>query len=155
MTTIAYAKGVMAADTGSWAGDASVSGVNKIVRGVDGTLYGVSGSMALCQRFLRDIERHGVKYSDNLGLDVGLRLPCRHPESGSDFIVLVATKDGKIRVLCADGIEEYDLPYFAIGAGSVTAFGALFVGGSAEDAIRATLEHGSGAHGGVMSLRHE
>jgi hypothetical protein len=67
--------------------------------------------------------------------------------------VLAARPAGHIELIGARGIERYMAPYFALGAGAAVAYGALFMGATAEQAIEAAKEHGDGAHGPVQSVR--
>ncbi len=145
MTTIAYRSGIMAADSGSWAGEASHGWANKLARGPDGILYGVAGNAPECMGFLEWVR----------GGYVGVQPRPRPQEKDeSSFIILAVAPAGQIRVISAHGEERYDAPYYAIGAGAQVAFGALFCGASAEDAIEAAKEHGTGAFGPVRSIAH-
>ncbi|WP_420961081.1 hypothetical protein [Brucella sp. IR073] len=147
MTTIAYRDGIMAADSGCWAGDASHGWAEKIAKGPDGVLYGTSGRAAKCFSFL-DWVRGGYQ---------GARPePAATSDAESDFIVLMATAGRGVRVLTAFGEEHYpEAPYFAIGGGSVAAFGALYAGASAQVAIEAAIEHGTSAFGRVRCITHD
>lgn len=147
MTTIAFRDGVMASDSGSWSGDASHGWARKVAQGPDGTLYGTAGNAAECGEFLNWVD----------GGCVGER---PKPETTnvekneSSFIVLIARPGARIGLLTAKGEERYDAPYYAIGIGAPVAFGALFMGATAEQAIEAAKEHGAGAFGRVQSMRH-
>lgn len=146
MTTIAYRDNTMAADSGSWAGDASHGWAVKIAKGPDGTLYGVAGNAAEAIGFL-DWVRGGC---------IGAQpLPRRKGDDDSSFIVLAASAAGPVRIITAYGEEKYDAPYYAIGAAACCALGAMFVGAGAEQAIAAAIEHGSGAFGAVRSIKRE
>lgn len=148
MTTIAYRAGIMASDSGSWAGDASHGWARKLVKGADGTLYGVAGDAAQADGFLKWVSAGRLDPApviDRQGTD----------GCDSSIIILAVTPGGPIRLITARGEECYpDAPYYAIGSGAATAFGALFMGATAEQAIEAAKEHGSGAFGRVQSLRH-
>lgn len=145
MTTIAYRDGVMAADSGVWNGDACSAWARKLAKGSDGTLYGIAGNAAQGTTFLKWV-------------DGGCRgeqpIPERTGEDGSSFVVLAVSKGGPVRIITARGDEEYDAPYFSIGGGAATAYGALFVGASAKDAIAAAVEHGCSAHGKIITVSH-
>jgi hypothetical protein len=147
MTTIAYRDGVMAADSGSWMGDACHSWANKLAKGPDGTLYGVAGGAPEALGFL-DWVNAGANPETMPKAEV-------MPDGGNSFLVMAVSSGGPVRVIAAKGVETYDAPYFAIGGGSATAFGALWAGASATDAIEATKEHGSSAHGSVRPISHE
>jgi hypothetical protein len=147
MTTIAYRDGVMAADSGAWAGDAAHGWARKLAKGPDGTLYGTAGNAAEATTFLDWVE----------GGCVGARpAAVREGEDGKDssFIVLAAPPTGRLILITARGEEKYDAPYYAVGGAAACAFGALFAGASAETAIEAAKEHGSSAFGRVQTIRH-
>ena len=148
MTTIAYRAGIMAADSGSWAGDASHGWAQKLAKGPDGTLYGVAGNAAQCEGFLQWVNEgcHGpYPQADREGTD----------GKDSSFIVLAVTPGGLIRMITARGEERYQgAPYYAIGAAAPVAFGALFAGATAEQALEAAKEHGYGAFGRIRTLDH-
>lgn len=146
MTTIAYRAGVMASDSGAWIGDASHGWAVKLAKGVDGSLHGVSGNAAQCSAYLEWV-KSGYR-GDEPRADT-------EPDSRSSFIVLIAPPMGPLRLRTARGDEVYEAPYFSIGAGAPTAYGALFMGATAEQAIEAAKEHASGAFGHVQSIRHK
>ena len=149
MTTIAYRDGIMASDSGSWAGEARHGWARKLARGPDGTLYGCAGNAAQADGFLKWVDA-GCQ-GDHPKAD-------REGQDGreSSFIVLAVTPGGPIRLITARGEECYtDAPYYAIGAASATAFGALFMGATAEQALKAASEHGSGAFGKIKTVNFE
>jgi hypothetical protein len=69
------------------------------------------------------------------------------------MIALVAEPSGPVMIYTARGVEKYDMPYFALGAGNVGALCAMHVGASAEQAIAACVEHANGASGHVQVIR--
>lgn len=148
MTTIAFKDGIMAADSGAWAGDASNSFAYKLAVGQH-NLYGVSGNAAECQGFIdwvNDGEAKGM-------------MPKPRPigDYESSFIVMRASgfngkHGGVVSVLTAHGEEEYETSYYAIGAGAQAAMAAMYVGASARKAIKAAKAHASGAFGKVHSI---
>lgn len=146
MTTIAYRDGVMAADSGCWVGEAAHRWARKLAKGKDGVLYGVLGYAAPAENFLRWVRSgyFGAQPQPVLGTD-----------NQSDFCVLIAPPAGELRYLTARGEEVFDAPYYAAGAGAEVAFGALFVGANAVTAIRAAMEHASGAFGDVHTIFHD
>jgi len=150
VTTIAYRNGIMAADSGGWHGDVGVTGACKLVKGRDGSLYGVTGSAAQCREFLE-----WARYEEAID-----RRPKPKPvgEDRSSFQVLWVQNWGTIRplirIICHEGVEEYDMEYFAIGAGDSVAMGAMWAGASAEDAVRAAIAHGSSSFGEVKTIGH-
>ncbi|GAA2867421.1 ATP-dependent HslUV protease subunit HslV [Aminobacter niigataensis] len=146
MTTIAYRAGVMASDSGSWIGDASHGWAVKLAKGIDGALHGVAGNAAECCAYLGWVK--GGYRGDEPRADA-------EPDNRSSFIVLIVPPEGALRLRTAKGDEVYEAPYFSIGAGSATAYGAMFAGATAEQAIEAAKEHASGAFGPVQSIRHK
>ncbi|MFD1944729.1 hypothetical protein [Paradevosia shaoguanensis] len=146
MTTIAYRDGIMAADSGSWMGDACHGWADKLAQGPDGTLYGAAGHAPEAMAFLEWV-RAGADPAT-------MPKPEAVGDDGNSFIVLAVSPGGPVRLIAAKGVEAYDAPYFAIGGGSATAFGALWAGASAVEAIEATKEHGSSAFGRVRAISH-
>lgn len=148
MTTIAYRNGIMAADSGNWYGSAVHPWTRKVARGPDGTLYGASGNAAECASFMAWVDG-GCLGDRPKAKEVGA-----DDEARSSFSVLVASPDGCLSLVTARGAELYPgAPYMAIGAGAETAFGALYMGATAEQAVEATIMHGNGAVGPVQSVR--
>ena len=146
MTTIAYRGGVMAADTGVWTGRACHVVARKLARGNDGTLYGCCGNAAEVNAFLKWVDG---------GYEGDMPRPRSDKDGESSFNVLKVARGGPINLITAYGEEEYEADYYSIGGGNATAFGALYAGATAEMAIRATIVHGSAAHGDVRSIRHD
>lgn len=145
MTTIAYKQGIMASDSGAWAGNAHSNWARKIAIGPDGTLYGTAGNAAECRAFL-DWVWSGAKGDHPKPREMDD--DCR-----SSFIVLVAKHGQPIELITAFGSEaHHEAPYFAIGAGAVGALCAMRVGASACEAIQAAIAHADGASGPVRYL---
>jgi ATP-dependent HslUV protease subunit HslV len=142
MTVIAYRDGVMAADTLGSDSVLKVSGMRKIARGPDGTLYGCGGRASICCDFLRWVDG---------GCD-GDRPALKRDDDTAD--VLVARPDGSVSIWTWAGDEDYPgCEYLSIGSGSAVAMGAMFMGALAEDSVRAGIEHGIGCGGTVMVVR--
>ena len=142
MTVIAYRDGVMAADSLAQDGVLKVSGLQKVIRGDDGSLYGMAGAAGMCCEIRRWIEG-GLK---------GDRPPLRDGEHTAD--VLAVSPEGAVSVWTVYGTEDYPgAAYMAIGSGSAVAMGALFMGASADRAVEAAIEHGLGCGGQVMAVR--
>lgn len=145
MTTIAYRNGIMAADSGSRAGDAKQNWARKLAKGTDGTLYGACGNAAQCETFLGWVDDGCV--GDPPAAD-------KEPEGHSSFLILVAPIHGRLQLITAYGVEKYKAPYFALGYDSGVAYGAMFTGANAPDAIAAAIEHGVGSSGPLAMIRH-
>lgn len=145
MTVIVYRDGVIAADSGSWSGDATHRWSRKIARAPDGTLYGCAGSAAMTERFLQWAESGEGPMPEIQ--------PGKDGDGASRLIALKITPDGVVSLLSAEG--EGVMPgarYMAIGGGSTVAFGALFMGASAEQAVLASIEHSGAALGPVKTV---
>lgn len=142
MTVIAYRDGVMAADTLASDSVLKVAGLRKIARGPDGALYGCGGRASICCEILRWVD----------GGCEGERPALKREDDTAD--VLVVRPCGKVSIWTWAGDEDYPADcYLSIGSGSAVAMGAMFVGASAEDAVRAAIEHGIGCGGTVMAVR--
>lgn len=125
MTTIVYRAGVMAADSRAYSGDKHPIGAKvKVRRTKEGVLIGASSTVVgateqICSWYEK-------------GRPEGFDLPER-------FSLIVAHPDG--RVFVADDQQFLSGPleadFFAIGSGEQYAYGALFMGADAIDAVRA------------------
>lgn len=131
MTTIAYRDGVMAADTMVNSGGVILGSNRKIVRNKAGELAGGAGAASVIESFLRwfmDGEKKAI-----------------WPEltSGPNFtdVVLVVREDGALEVYDGFGMHPITAPYYALGSGEDVAFGALFMGATPFDAVRAAMAH--------------
>lgn len=140
MTTIAYRKGVLAADTRMIQGSAIIGNVTKIVRRDDGALAGGAGDLAWVQAFHRwfmagEEGDPPILEDGSKGLIVRRRKPVEMFEPG--------------------GTVEWKPPYLAIGSGKEFALGAMFAGASAIEAIKAAMAFDPGTGGEVMVLTHD
>jgi len=138
MTTIAYRNGVMAADRQVTMGDTSVGDAVKVVR-IKGVLAGFSGNMALGQKFLDWVSR-GMA-GEPPGMKMG--------DSTAQGIVAAC---GRILTWDHEGWDRLTADYYAIGSGRLIALGAMAVGASAEDAVRAAIRHDVYSSGAVLAL---
>jgi hypothetical protein len=145
MTTLAYRDGVLAADSGVWIGDATVSWPGKLLK-VNNVLYGATGDVAQATEVFT-LLKAGQPMPHKVGDWV-------EKDSRSSLLILMVDVTGNISVVGARGTERYDgMPYFAHGAGNVGALCAMHVGATAEQAIEAAIEHAMGAIGPVRSIR--
>jgi 20S proteasome alpha/beta subunit len=144
MTTIAYRDGVIAADTGMTVGGSRLGRIVKIARNESGALAGAAGSAGYNAKFL-DWFRGGA---------VGDPPEARETERSFDRGV-VFHADGVIDIYEPTGVFHATAPYFAFGSGRPEALGALFMGATAEQAVRAAIEHDEATFGEVLTvLRH-
>ncbi len=145
MTVIAYRNGVMAADTSAWENKTVHRWSRKILRAVDGTLYGTYGTCSEGQRYLRWVDG-GCVGDEPMPRDMG--------DDAGSFGVMIARSDMPLQLLILPyGREDFDAPYYAVGGGADVAWGALFAGADAETAVRAAIEHSDAARGDVQVIR--
>lgn len=143
MTTIAYRDGMIAADTGMTIGETRLGHMTKIAVSKHGRkLGGAAGSAGYCHAFLMAItegQDFPAAVEDSQGTDRGLLIESDKPndmhifESGGVFIVR-------------------DVPYYALGSGRDIALGAMFQGATAEQAVRAALQHSAWTYGNVLTF---
>lgn len=142
MTTIAYRSGVMAADTGMSSGGGRVGFTQKIARTLDGHLVAAAGSAAYAHAFKQWA----------LGGEVG-----DPPKAKSDGNYcdrgLIVRATGQIEVYEEGGMFPVEASYVAMGSGAAEARGAMFCGATAEQAVRAAIEHDDGTFGDITVLR--
>lgn len=141
MTTIAYRSGVLAADTLMTRGDSALVGIVKIAQGPDGRMGGACGSAAFMGQWLAwikgEIDERPIPQWDDGRTDSGLLI---HP-------------DGKVELFEEGGSFEFCGAYLAMGSGRPEALGAMHAGASAENAVRAAIEHDCHSGGEVTVLR--
>jgi hypothetical protein len=149
MSTIAYRNGIMAADSGVWYSDAVTSGIIKLVRSKDSSLYGYIGSLASSQQHAQWIK------GGELGPEP-LPVESSEHKGRANFAAMVVTIEGDIGYLGHEGIEKHGRAmYWACGAENVGALCAMSAGASAIDAIRAVINHTTGARGPIYWLTHD
>lgn len=132
MTTIAYAKGTMAADTQMTFGDATKARVSKINRLPDGSLFACAGSQS-----------QGVRLKEwaQGGFDAEKR-----PKFGpkAEVEALLIKPDGTIWYYDGSAIpDKLEDKFYAIGSGGAFALGALASGKSAVQAVRIAARYDS------------
>lgn len=111
--------------------------------------------------------RDGVMAADALASDsvlkvAGLRKIARGPDGtlygcggrASICCEILRQPCGRVSIWTWAGAEDYPADcYLSIGSGSAVAMGAMFMGASAEEAVRAGIEHGIGCGGFVTAVR--
>lgn len=141
MTTIAYANGVMSADSSNWVKSGhNAYDARKIYRLRNGALVGCAGDDRCISKFMRWL-RAGAVYRDFPKL--------------KDLEAIVVDPAGRISVFDEDTPEPNRVKnkYVAIGADKAIALGVLFAGSDAATAIRAAIKHGEVTRAPVHSLR--
>lgn len=140
MTTLVFRDGELAADSRTTTGGTIDPGHSVKVRALpDGRLVGVTGQTAEAQRFVRWLEAGAHDEAPTL----------------DDSRVVVVSLDGHIAVHEAAGwYEAAGSDFYAWGSGAAAALGALHVGASAADAVRAAtfVDPHSGGPVRVLSL---
>ena len=145
MTVIVFRYGVLASDSGVFVGGIVTHFGRKLLRGADGVLYGGAGSSAGVSNFFRWVED---------GKQEDLMPTPREVDGGGSFIVLTWRPDWGLSLLTFAGEEDLrGNHYYAIGAGADVAYGALHMGASAVDAVRAAIAHCPDAAGTVCEVR--
>lgn len=146
MTTIAYRKGVMAADSKTSFGDVSYARSTKIHKLADGSLIGFSGSATSCERML-EVMKHAIIGG---GLSHDLFQECK----GASAIYVDASSE---KVYCIEGGKrsgyfELEGEFFADGSGFIVALAAMKAGASAEKAVEIACELDNNSGGPVTTL---
>lgn len=125
MTVIAYRDGILASDSLVCSGDV-YSGMAKKIAKAEGYLFGMAGIIHEMPKFMEAI-LNGTDYKPE---DKEFSAICINPmgnvfhfhgEAGSNGLHVTA-------------------PYHAIGSGEHVALGAMYMGGSAEDAVKAAIK---------------
>lgn len=127
MTTIVYRDGLMAADTASFTHEGNLRApfrVSKLRRLSDGSVIGGAGMR-------RDIVRFGEWLETRNG---------ERPTTGNEYTIIQALPDG--RVVIHDGPDEWEVRgvFCAAGSGAAAAYGALFMGASAREAVEIAMK---------------
>lgn len=138
MTVVAWRSGVLAADTLAMNGLKTRQ--SKLRRLSDGRIMGFAGTLVDCIEFVRWLN------SDVDELPDWLR--------DAEHTALVIDGDGTPHVY-QSGCGPIDIgeEYVAIGCGAHVAYGAMYMGGTAEDAVRAAIQWDGGCGGEVETMR--
>lgn len=131
MTTVAYRDGILAADTQITYGATLLQGsYQKIHKLSNGALYGFCGSLEAGE-FMR---RHLIQVGKGKGHleDIDLR--------DENYEAIIVQPDGKTYFFEKRIWSRLKLPYVAMGTGKEHAFGAMFVGASAKQAVKAAIK---------------
>lgn len=139
MTTIAYRDGIMASDSRCTRGDQIVPGTyQKIYRLPDGALFAFCGSTSLEMRILEAL----MDDED---------VPPFKVKDGRAFLV---RPNGTKWTYEGDGAWlPFTGPYFAMGSGEDYAYGALWSGKDAAEAVRCAKDFDSASGGKVQTMK--
>lgn len=140
MTVIAYRDGVLAADRRIHNHNVATWGtMTKIARSPAGTIGGSCGQPALIFRFANWLRNGGTGPFDTDG--------------ERDWEGFVISPQRMMTAYDHSGTHPINGPYLVVGSGKEVAYGALFVGASAEDAVRAAIAHHAECGDGIDVLR--
>lgn len=140
MTTIAYRRGVLAADSLTTSNGLRDSLAQKIHR-VGPLLIGGAGVSALCIRFVEWVQA-GMKGNS----------PWHGEDGGNSFIVM---PDDTILVFGANGPWKVETDFYALGSGEQLALGAMAFGASAEQAVECAIRFDVFSGGPIRTLRRQ
>jgi hypothetical protein len=143
MTTIAWRDGVLAADSGMT--DGGVVLVNKypkIAQNRSGDMTGACGASGFCDKFL-DWFNDGEKGDQP------------HPENDGDAAIIVRSDDPKrLELYEKTGKSYLEVEYYALGSGFKMAMGAMWMGASAEEAVKCGVALDAYTRGPIMVMKH-
>lgn len=135
----------MAADSATTANGTFTGSSIKIARNKKGDLAGACGDAiyghAFRQWFLKD-----EKGKPPNGADHG------KPDSSSQG--LIVRRNGVIERFDFDGKHLLEAEYYAMGSGRDIAFGAMFIGATAIQAVEAAIGHDTCCRGKIIVLKH-
>ena len=154
MTVIVYRDGVIASDSAAYRQGSLTHGVRKIFKGPKtGNLYGIAGTYSIVTPFIKWLDNgekgdmpnpnHDPMVTEYLGED-------------DNLTIMIINKDSKrIDLLHAIGLEIgiTSDPYMAIGAPIDTALGALYMGATAKQAVKACIHYSMYANGKIETLK--
>lgn len=137
MTTIAYRKGVLAADTGTYPN--RIGEMIKIAQSGQ-FLAGACGGATYSNSFLRWF----------LDGQKGQPPEAKSDSDGYDQGVIIGPKSNDIRIFEIGGLFKiFNCSYFAMGSGRQIALGAMYAGASAKEAVLAAIRHDDFTWGSV------
>lgn len=148
MTIIVYRDGVLAADSGAFRAGTKRAYNNKIARGPDGTLYGVTGNADNGTAYLTWVREGCVG-------EAPLIRRLDEKESDSAIEVLRVRPGHDPECITGYGFYVWECaPYAVCGAAHEVAFGALHAGATAVQAVEACIAHSQWALGPVRLVKH-
>jgi hypothetical protein len=143
MTTIAFHRGQVAADTGLTARGSRLGHVCKLKRNLVGDVAGASGCATWAAAFRKWFA------TGEQGPPPEIK---RDPQNNDEAKGVVFRADGTIEVYESPGMHTLEAPFYAIGSGAAEARGAMHVGANAELAVRAAMALDESTYGDVTVL---
>lgn len=143
MSTVAYRNGIMAADSAGWSGDTYI-GTHAKMRQIGTRLVGCVGGLASIELFMEYMKKRTAAALQRLR-----ELEHKTDQDSNQ----AATSDLDLAAICVDNDGSVSIwdnslvplrceaAYYAIGSGEEYALGAMAIGASAEDAVRAAAHH--------------
>lgn len=149
MTVIAYRNGVLAADSQLSDGDGNKIANCFKIKKVKGWLLGAAGDFAPTEAFMAKFDPQSILKKQYVPIYAGA------PRDGEEFESMVVSPSGRIYEVSTSGIfgpiKSYG--YYAIGCGSLIAFGAMAAGADAVGAVKAAIRHSTSCGGRVQKIK--
>lgn len=139
MTSIAYRAGVLASDSLITNNGNRVGTTKKIEEHPEGYMVCAAGC-AVYGYQLRKWAREGQAWPPPL------------PEQENSSEAFVVCPDGSLVRLQHNGAMPFEAEYFAAGSGTDHCLGAMAIGATAEEAVRAAIVHDTSSGGEVRTL---
>lgn len=144
MTIICYRDGMLAADRMCSSTVDLIQGYHKKICEKDGSAWASGGAVQDCVAFdqwVRAGRQDGNK-------------PSLSDDKDTSLVAILIEQDGTVKHYNYNLVPfTMEAPYFAIGGGDMVAIGAMFMGATAEEAVRAACAHVLGCGGGIDVLR--
>jgi len=143
MTTVVYRDGVMASDSQYVENDVIMPGHHpKVFRLPGGGIMGYCGLVEVAYQVLNLIKENKP-------------LATLDEFNSADTTILVVHENGKISYTNGREWTPIKVPYIAIGSGSPMAYGALALGASARQAVKAAMKHDTTSGGRLQAITME
>ena len=143
ITTIAYKKGILAADTRiSTENEIDISEFRKVFRLKNGVLIGFAGEVGRIQKTINALRRN----PDDITVIKGTR-------GGNELEALLVGHDGSISHFDGSNWFEVNAEYYAIGSGDTHAIVAMYMGASAKKAISVAMHFDKNTGGSIRTVK--
>lgn len=141
ITIVVYKDGVLVSDSLTCKGPQAFGSVRKIVKNKDGVMVGGAGTTAEVNMLL------------DWYIDEDEEKPPLQALGLKDFEGIIIEPDGKVYLL-DDTIYPFHIkqPCYALGSGADMAYGAMFAGASAEEAVKICIKNSAGCGGKIQKL---
>lgn len=144
MTTVVYRDGILAADTQiTYGATIMPCKIKKLTKLPNGALFGYCGSVELGEIMKKSLI--------NIGQSDGV-LEDRRDLDKENFEGILVTPEGRTLFFENRSWVSVEVPYVAMGSGKEHAYGALALGASAKQAVRAAILLDPGTGGKVQAI---